>query len=67
MTKVTGPASSWCSVDRYLVGEFCSRAGTRVKFWPVSNATAFAAQMMTCNTTAAFILFTWINGAQGSV
>ncbi len=50
------------SVDRYLVGEFCVRAGARVTTWPVSNSTEFAAQMMVCNTSAAFVLFTWING-----
>ena len=52
-----------CSVDRYLVGEFCSRAGARVSTWPVGNSTEFAAQMMVCNTSAVFMLFTWINGA----
>ena len=51
------------SVDRYLVDEFCARAGRRVTQWPVSNSTDFAAQMTACNTTSAFLLFAWINGA----
>jgi hypothetical protein len=46
-----------------MIGHFCGRAGGRITRWAVSNSTEFAAQMMACNATSAFMLFSWVNGA----